>query len=190
MPLRCSGRSLVAVPLLLAVVTGCGTAAKPGTHSHTAAATPSTSAASPAAVQPSASPTPAQSSSVHPGHRTPQDVVDGFLRGELAGKWNKACSYVLPNIQSNCLNAAASLSGHPKGRFAIGHVAISGVWAVVAITGHVCAPIAGCQSNSDPSAGLPTGSESIAQAAAKGSSAFSPVFCERQGSKWYVYLKA
>lgn len=91
----------VAVPLLLAVLTGCGTGASPSGHPATRHPEQS-SAAQPGRAQPSSSAASAQATAVHPGHGTPQDAVAGLLRAEFAGKRAAACSYLIPSSQASC----------------------------------------------------------------------------------------
>lgn len=66
---------------------------------------------------------------------------------------------------------------------------ISGKRALVKVTGHVClSGKSDCQSNSDPEAGMPSGSESFTQAYDKAvaGNAFSPLPCIKVKGRWYV----
>jgi hypothetical protein len=190
-PWRCPP---LAVPVLLAVIAGCGPAtgsgASPGTPDATGQiqeSTPRAAASSGAVTGPAG---------IHPGSDTPRDAVYGLLQAELAGNLVLACSYFVPSVQSNCQQTfqASPDTIRFTGSLAIGNQAVSGIWAVVAVTGHACvtAPAGNsCSSNSNRSAGLPAGSETVHQAEAKaltGStlSSFSPVPCENVAGKWYV----
>ena len=56
------------------------------------------------------------------------------------------------------------------------------------VTGRICVNGNGCFSNADPSAGMPTPSETFKQAydSALNAGGLSPVPCIRVNGKWYV----
>jgi hypothetical protein len=142
----------------------------------------------PAAVISSASANPA--SVVAPGYATPQDAVDGLLQAELADNGSALCSYLVPSSQSVCdqdqqssplpaITGSATVDGAVK----------SGSEALVAVIGSVCSDDGGCNSNSDPSVGMPNGQETFAQAysqALNNSGGFSAVPCVEENGRWYV----
>ena len=122
-----------------------------------------------------------------PGHDSPRAAVAGFLQGLSGGDPFKACEYLDPDQQGNCL------SGFD------GTQVVSGGWSVgdqlvrhhsalvVGLFAHFCIADQ-CQTNTDPRAGLDTaaadfeGSYERAQEPAK-----SPVVaCVLSGGKWYV----
>jgi hypothetical protein len=183
-------RSLLAAAALL-VATGCSSAAGHSAQSASPAAKPGSTASSAGGPAPASSGSAsgsAQSASIHPGHSTPEDAVDGYIKALLAGNQAVACSYVDPSSQSACASAPAS-SIRATGNVTIGKAAMSGLLAVVPITGRICSPSNGCQSNSNPAEGMPTGSETVSQAvaAAQTGSGFSPVPCIYDGG-WYIYV--
>jgi hypothetical protein len=138
------------------------------------------------AAQPSRSGT---TRAVAPGHDTPEDAVDGLLQAELAGNWPQACSYLVPRAQAVCNQQASKLPA-VTGHITVAGGTISGSEALVATTGRVCIGGNGCQSNRDPSAGMPNGQVTFAQAydrvLSTNSSSFSPVPCIEQNGVWYV----
>jgi hypothetical protein len=125
---------------------------------------------------------------VAPGHGTPQDAVDGLIKADLSGHWQLACSYFVPAQQASCRAARIQ---PPTGHASLGNAITSGDLALVDITGHVCTEGNVCLTNTDPSLGLPTGSETFKQAYDKAlnnnSGALSPLLCMRVDGKWYVY---
>ncbi|MGW2525335.1 cellulase family glycosylhydrolase [Streptomyces sp. NPDC001617] len=171
------------------------------TPTPTPTATASSSAATgnaPTATTPSSasstttSATPSRSAT--PGYDTPQDAVDGFYQGELAGDWPATCSYITPASQSICL---ASTTGQPAatGTVTVVGAVIQGTEALVEVTGNICAPSSPCVANADPSSGMPSSPSDFAtvyQAAVAGSvtgsTTMSPMPCSEVGGKWYVTL--
>lgn len=164
--------SFIGIPLLIVVIVGCGSAAisnsvangnstKPKSTAQAtgqrAAGTPTHT--SPATSRSSGSAASAQSRGINPGHATPADAVDGFYQAALDGNWNLACSYVVED--EPCKGA-----GRATGNFTIGitEISTSDALALVEVTGKICLPGAGCESNSNPLVGLPTGSETVQQA--------------------------
>ena len=127
--------------------------------------------------------------SVAGGFGTPQQVVTGFVQTELAGHWSKLCSYFPPAKRSGCTSDAGHLSGKPTGKLTVDGAVISGKRALVKVTGHVClSGKSDCQGNSDPEAGMPSGSETFTQAYDKAvaGNAFSPLPCIKVKGRWYV----
>jgi hypothetical protein len=124
---------------------------------------------------------------VAPGHGTPQDAADGLIKADLSGHWQLACSYFVPAQQTSC--RAAQIQP-PKGHASLGDAIASGDLALVGITGHVCSEGNICLTNTDPSLGLPKGSETFKQAydkALNNSGALSPLLCMKVNGKWYAY---
>jgi hypothetical protein len=105
----------------------------------------------------------------------------------LAGNWSLACSYVAEH-------EPCGGKGSATGNFTIGQTEIStsGALALVEITGKICSPGAGCVTNTNPSAGLPTGSETVAAAWAESvvtGNSFAPARAEEaSGGGWDVDL--
>ena len=60
--------------------------------------------------------------------------------------------------------------------------------ALVKVTGKICSTGSECSGNTNPEAGMPTGSETFKQAYDKQlkDSAFSPIPCIRIKGKWYA----
>jgi len=178
----------------VAATAGCGSAASSGpgsglassTAGATAATTASASTATGAGAAASGA---AASGAAASGVATPQQVVTGFIRAELAGHWSKLCSYLPPGKRSGCTSGAASLSGKPTGTLTVDGAVISGRRALVKVTGHLCLPgSTDCQSNSDPETGMPGGSETFTQAYNKAvaGNGFSPLPCIKIKGRWYV----
>jgi hypothetical protein len=178
---------LLAAAAVLGATAGCSSAASPGTGSGTASgsATGLGNTASATAATANAG---TGTGSVAAGFATPQQVVTGFVQTELAGQWAKLCSYFPPAKRSGCASAGG-LSGKPTGKLTVDGAVISGKRALVKVTGHVClSGKSDCQSNSDPEAGMPSGSETFTQAYDKAvaGSAFSPLPCIKVKGRWYV----
>jgi hypothetical protein len=185
------GRSLLVATgaLLLTGVAGCSGSASSNTQ---AATTPSQHSA--AAIQsPSSS---ASQPNIEPGHDTPQDAADGLISGELAKNFKLACSYVEPSSQATCTTGYSQSSPTFTGNYKIVGAVISGTEALVELTGRVCTvgDGGGCNSNSDPSAGMPKGSLTFAQAyhntadpqSNAAYNSMSPAPCVLINKKWYV----
>jgi hypothetical protein len=176
---------LLATVAVLGVTAGCGSASSSG---GTASSTGSTGSAT-ASVTTSTGAGAATSGTGAAGVGTPQQVVTGFVQTELAGHWSKLCPYFPPGKRSSCSSDAGGLSGKPTGKLTVGRAVISGKRALVRVTGHIClSGKSDCQSNTDPEAGLPTGSETFTQAYDKAvaGNVFSPVPCIKVNGKWYV----
>ena len=177
---------LLATVAVLAVTTGCGSASSSGAAGGAASAMASSTANATAA---STGGSGAGAGSATAGSATPQQVVTGFVQTELAGQWAKLCSYFPPDKRSGCTSSAGSLSGKPTGKLTVDGAVISGKRALVKVTGHFClSGKSDCQSNSDPEAGMPSGSESFTQAYDKAvaGNAFSPLPCIKVKGRWYV----
>lgn len=172
-------RFLLAVPAaaLVLVATACG-GSSGGGGSPGGAGTSTTAGGNPNVSGP-----------VVPGHQTPQDAVDGLVQSELAGNLSQACGYVAPATQATCNSAASSGSAPPAvtGHADILGAVISGTEALVEVTGSVCTS-GTCSSSSDPTLGMPHGSETFAQAYSKAQhgGGFSPVPCIEVNGSWYV----
>ena len=176
---------LLAAGAVLGATAGCGSAATSGAASGVASGGGSTGSATAASTAGAGTGT----GSVAGGFGTPQQVVTGFVQTELAGHWSKLCSYFPPAKRSGCTSDAASLSGKPTGKLTVDGAVISGKRALVKVTGHVClSGKSDCQGNSDPEAGMPSGSETFTQAYDKAvaGNAFSPLPCIKVKGRWYV----
>lgn len=173
--------AIATAAVLVVGLAGCGAAAtssRSGTASSTGGtASPGTSA--------SATATPGGAATVAPGHDTPEEAADGLIQAELAGNLRLACSYAVPAQQANCRGLQISL---PTGHVSVAGALTSGDRALVEITGHICMSGNGCQTSTNPSLGLPTGSQTFTQAYNKAltSGGFSPVPCLEVSGKWYV----
>jgi len=175
---------LLATTAVLAVTAGCSSAANSGTAGGAASARASSTASATAASTAGAG-----TGSTAAGFGTPQQVVTGFVQTELAGHWSKLCSYFPPAKRTGCSTATGALSGKPTGKLTVDGAVVSGKRALVKVTGHVClSGKSDCQSNSDPEAGMPSGSETFTQAYDKAvaGNAFSPLPCIKVKGRWYV----
>ena len=168
---------LAAAALVIVGLAGCSAAATSsgGTASSTGGTSSSTGGTS----------SPSKSAAVAPGHDTPEDAADGLIQAELAGNQQLACTYFVPAQQASCRGLQMSL---PKGHVSVVGAITSGDLALVEITGQVCVAANQCQTSTNPSLGLPTGSETFVQAYNKAlnSAEFSPVPCKNVNGKWYV----
>ena len=176
---------LLATAAVLGVTAGCSSAASSGTGSGTAGGMSSAASATAASTANAGTGT----GSTTAGFATPQQVVTGFVQAELAGQWSKLCSYFPPAKRSGCSGAAGGMSGKPTGKLTVDGAVVSGQRALVKVTGHVClSGKSDCQSNSDPEAGMPGGSETFTQAYDKAvaGNAFSPLPCIKVKGRWYV----
>jgi len=180
---------LLAAGAVLGVTAGCGSAATSGAASGVATVMASGGGSTGSATAASTAGAGTGTGSVAGGFGTPQQVVTGFVQTELAGHWSKLCSYFPPAKRSGCTSDAASLSGKPTGKLTVDGAVISGKRALVKVTGHVClSGKSDCQGNSDPEAGMPSGSETFTQAYDKAvaGNAFSPLPCIKVKGRWYV----
>jgi hypothetical protein len=174
--MRTSGPAKVlAAAALLAVTAGCSASAS----SSTGQAGGTAGATTPAAGQ-------GAGTSVSSGHDTPQDAVSGVSAAELAGNWPLVCTFWMPAQQATCKNMKPAAK--PTGKVTVGGTVVSGDLALVGVTGKVCFTGNHCQGNTDPVAGMPTGSLTFKQAYDKdlNGTAFSPVPCIRVNGKWYI----
>ncbi len=179
--MRVSGSALLFAAASFAVlVTGCSTAASSGSGNTTSSTAGSTAVSTATSTGKAvASPSPS------PGHDTPEDVAAGIIGAELAGKWKLACSYVAPAQRASCNGVKLST---PKGKVTVDGAVISGNLALVKVTGKICSTGSECSGNTNPEAGMPTGSETFKQAYDKQlkDSAFSPIPCIRIKGRWYA----
>jgi len=113
-----------------------------------------------------------------------------MIQDEFAGNWTQMCSYLAPSQRSLCSGLKSSTI--PTGKITVDGAVISGNLALVKVTGKACFGGNGCQRNSNPSLGLPTGSETFKQAYDKQlrDNGFSPVPCIKVNGKWYVNATA
>jgi hypothetical protein len=123
--------------------------------------------------------------SVAPGYATPEDAVYGFIQADFSGNVQVACSYVVPAVQSICRKTKIT---PPTGHLSVVGEVTSGNQALVEVTGHFCQPGSGCQTNTNPSIGMPGGSLSFKQAYNDSftGGGLSPVPCVKINGKWYV----
>jgi hypothetical protein len=128
------------------------------------------------------------SRSASPGHNTPQQAAAGVIHAELSGHWSQVCNYLSPSQRSSCASLKLSSSSTMKGKINVVGAVISGDLALVKVTGRMCITRNGCFSNADPSAGMPTSSETFKQAYdnALNAGGLSPVPCIKINGKWYV----
>ena len=179
--MRASGSAVLFAAAAFAVlVTGCSTAASSGSGNTTGSTAGSTAVSTATSTgQAVASP------SLSPGHDTPEDVAAGIIRAELAGNWTLLCSYIAPAQRASCNGVKLST---PKGKATVDGAVISGRLALVKVTGKICFTGSECQGNTNPEAGMPTGSETFRQAYDKllRNSAFSPIPCIKINGKWYA----
>ncbi|MBV9448052.1 MAG: hypothetical protein JO345_19385 [Streptosporangiaceae bacterium] len=126
------------------------------------------------------------------GHDTPENVVTGLIQAELAGDWQTACSYYVPSVQATCTQGASqSQLGAFTGSATVSGAQVQGSEALVEVTGNMCQSTIGCNSNSDPSAGMPADQASFQQVydqvrSSSANSSMSPVPCIQQNGSWYV----
>jgi len=122
-----------------------------------------------------------------PGHDSPRAAAAGFLQGLAAGDPFKACDYVDPDQQGNCLSAFN------------GTQSISGGWSVgEQLVRHHSALVVGlfdrfciadqCQTNTDPHAGLTAAASDFAGAYERAQEAGKNVVvaCVWSNGEWYV----
>jgi hypothetical protein len=183
--------ALIAAPALV-MIAGCGSSASPSSTANAGSSHPVVSSTPSAhatlgttTAPPAGGGGTTQAASIHPGHGTPADAVDGYLSAVLAGNGSLACSYLLSDDTSCPATVSAT------GAFAIGRTVIDeeNDYALVEVVGQLCVS-GSCSSNSNPSAGMPTGSESVSQAIADAEvtgDGFSPIVCtESSHGGWYI----
>ena len=174
-------RVLATLAVLGAGLAGCSAASSSSSSGSASSPGGATSPAPSASV----TATPGGTAAVAPGHGTPEQAADGLVQAELAGNLHLACSYAVPSQQASCDSLQISL---PKGHVLVVGALTSGARALVEITGHICMSGNGCQTSTNPSLGMPTGSQTFMQAYNKAltSGEFSPVPCLKVNGKWYV----
>ncbi len=175
-------RVLAVAALVVVGLAGCSAAATSSGGTATSSGGASASASESASV---AAQTGGAAAAVAPGHDTPEDAADGLIQAELSGNMRLACSYFVPAQQASCRRLHITL---PKGHVSVVGAITSGDLALVEITGRVCMAANVCQTSTDPSVGLPSGSKTFKQAydVAFNSTEFSPVPCKKVKGKWYV----
>jgi hypothetical protein len=188
-------RALIAGGVISLAVAACGSAAGLSSTSTAASSVPpgssSAAASAPAGPSPSASASASGSAAVS-GHGSPQEAETGLIKAELADDWTLGCSYLVPSSQAACLQAAQKKELPAfTGSAAVSGARISGSEALVSITGTMCSSATGCLSNSVPSAGLPTGQVTFAQAygqvlSSTRSTSLSPVPGIEENGMWYI----
>ena len=121
------------------------------------------------------------------GHDSPRAAVAGFLQGLAAGDPFRACDYVDPDQQGNCLsgfNGTQSISG----QWSVGEQVIRHHSAlVVGLFDHFCVE-SECETNTDPRAGLATAADDFANAFEHAQQLGKNVVvaCVWSDGKWYV----
>jgi hypothetical protein len=161
-----------------------GTAAASTVTSSVPPSSSPASASAPASSSPAAEP----AESASPGKNTPEDAVNGLIKGELADNWTLACSYVVPSTQPTCTQAANQLPVF-TGNATVAGDTVSGTEALVEVTGSMCSNTTGCASNSIPSTGMPSSQVTFMQAynqALNNSNILSPVPCIEENGIWYI----
>jgi hypothetical protein len=150
-----------------------------------AAATSSSSGTASPGISGSATARPGGAATVAPGHDTPEEAADGLIQAELAGNLRLACSYAVPAQQASCRTLQVPL---PTGHISVVGALTSDNRALVEITGRICMTGNGCKTSTNPSLGLPTGSQTFTHAynQALTNGGFSPVPCLKVNGKWYV----
>jgi hypothetical protein len=110
------------------------------------------------------------SGNVSPGNGSPKAAVAGYVT-DLLNSGGGFCSYLEPSQQSQCSQLTSQLHIHATGTWAFGNVSVQGNEALVVLTGDLCltatagsTTTSDCETNSDASKGLPSGSTSFADA--------------------------
>jgi hypothetical protein len=179
----------VAVACTISFAVAACSAGSSGTSASTVTSSvpPSSSPAS-ASAPPSSSAAAEPAESATPGKNTPEDAVNGLIKGELADNWTLACSHVVPSTQPTCDQAANQLPVF-TGNATVAGDTISGTEALVEVTGSMCSNTTGCASNSIPSTGMPSSQVTFMQAynqALNNSNNLSPVPCIEENGIWYI----
>jgi hypothetical protein len=176
---------LISGAALLAIAAGCSASGSSSTG-QTGASTSGASTSGPGTSGTGTSGASQGTGTSAADHDTPQAAVSGFSTAELAGNWARVCSFWMPSQQAAC--RSTKLAHVPTGKVTVGNAVISGNLALVGVTGRVCLSKSQCQGNTNPSAGMPTGSVSFQQAYSTdlNSNAFSPVPCIKVDGKWYL----
>ncbi|MGO9341741.1 MAG: hypothetical protein ACLP6E_04370 [Acidimicrobiales bacterium] len=135
--------------------------------------------------------------SVSPGHSSPEDAVDGILTALMTGHSTAWCGYFNPSGESECQQDSTEIQLNITGSYSIKGQVIQGTQALVSLTGNLCfhgnatgTTLLQCATDSNPSAGMPPGAGSFAQAYAATANApsnsLSPVPCIEDDRSWYV----
>jgi hypothetical protein len=175
------GASAIALAL-----SSCSTNGSAASSSHSASSSSGTQTPGSSSV---ANPPPAA-----PGTNTPEEAVEGLIKAELSGKLTQSCAYIQPADQASCTQTIATVRTKLKftGSTTIDGADISGNYALVEITGNSCITGNGCQSNNNPSFGMPRSPASFmtvydkAISNSSSGNTFSPVPCVKVNGKWYV----
>ena len=131
------------------------------------------------------------SASITPGHATPEEAVDGFFQARFQGNETLACSYASLASRANC-NSQNSQEPAITGNIAFNGADVSGNFALVELTGHLCYPGRACESNTNPLLNMPASPASFQQVylalVQSTTYTFSPYPCIRVGGMWYINL--
>ena len=123
------------------------------------------------------------------GHDSPRAAVAGFLQGLAAGDPFRACDYVDPDQQGNCLsgfNGTQAITG----QWSVGDQVVRHHSAlVVGLFDHFCVDKQ-CETNTDPRAGLATAADDFAGAFehAQELGKNTVVACVWSDGRWYVEI--
>lgn len=132
---------------------------------------------------------PISPSSISPGYATPKEAVSGFFHARFQGHETLACSYASPASRANC-SSQNSQQPAISGNIALHDVVVSGKFALVEVTGRLCYPGRGCESNTNPLLGMPASPATFQQVyddlVKSTTYTFSPYPCIRVGGKWYI----
>ena len=133
------------------------------------------------------------SSTVGPGHGSPQAVLAGLIQVIQSRNAKSLCQYFPPSVQKTCESqiSSASVNGLVLQGASIGHAAQQGNRAIVVLLANkYCSSGGPCYSNHDPNAGLPSGSVTFTSAwtkALSGNSAKDPaVAMQLVNGQWYL----
>ena len=142
----------------------------------------------PAALATTTPPSPT-TPSISPGHATPKEAVDGFFNARLQGNETLACSYASPASRASC-SSQNSQQPAISGNITLHHAVVSGKFALIEVTGRLCYPGLGCESNTNPLLRMPASSASFRQVyddlVRSTTYTFSPYPCIRVGGMWYI----
>ena len=148
-----------------------------------------TQAPSPSATPTTVSPAPTPPSSISPGHATPKEAVEGFLHARFEGNETLACSYASPASRASC-SSQNSQQPAINGNIALNDAVVSGNFALVEVTGRLCYPGLGCESNTNPLLGMPPSPASFHRVyddlVKSTTYTFSPYPCISVGGMWYI----
>jgi len=126
------------------------------------------------------------------GGSSPTNTANEFIQAILSNNGSKICSLYVPAEQSQCKAQEASFKDASGNGQVVSQV-IQGNEALVSITGKLClggTSADDCESNSDPTAGMPGDSlsfdQAYAQATSPDSTALSPAAFQEINGTWYV----